>query len=135
MNTPHDYGEPWHIEEFSASIAISERPYEGERCIIVSDSGAKSDALRRAVQCVNACAGIPDPVAAIQAAREDAERLAHLVQITVGGLYYLANVAHDTGDVKRISAEARSSWHRINAQMKEALAAHEALTTTKHNKT
>ena len=61
MSTTPDYGEPWRLENTCPSISISERPYEGERCVIVCDKGAKLAALERAVSCVNSMQGIPDP--------------------------------------------------------------------------
>ncbi len=55
-------------------------------------------------------------------ARRDAEALAALIQSTVGGLYYLANIAP-------IKEGNRQAWHTLEREMKEALSAHKALTT------
>lgn len=47
-----------------------------------------------------------------------------LIQSTVGGLYHLANVAHD--GVATITDEQRQGWHDLETRMKELLKRTEA---------
>ena len=83
MNTPiPQHFEPWHLEDTCPTISISQNVENGKRCIIVSNAGAKPSALQRAVDCVNACAGIDNPAEAIQAARLALESLAERWNIT-----------------------------------------------------
>jgi len=81
MNTPTpteaaDYGEPW--------IADQEHIFD-------RDGGAVADMWsphsERIASCVNACRGIPDPEAALRAARDEFAHLIRLVEpfIEAGG--------------------------------------------------
>lgn len=80
--------EPWELNENleivdrDGSVIASLLNYAGE----VDKRGIRTDG-RRIVACVNACAGVEDPAAAIQAARE---ALAEFVDMTgpMGGRFF-----------------------------------------------
>lgn len=59
MSTPPDYGEPW-----TPAFRNSARTFNGY------DHGFMADFQKRAITCVNACAGMADPAAEIQAMRD-----------------------------------------------------------------
>lgn len=62
MSTPSDYGEPWELTtEFAFDISI-----KGE----LAASFESLDPAIRALNCVNACQGMADPAAEIQAMRD-----------------------------------------------------------------
>lgn len=67
MNETHDYGEPWRYCIENHPFVVNSRD---ELVIEKTDENMGDMDIHRAVACVNACAGIPDPAAAIQAARE-----------------------------------------------------------------
>lgn len=62
MSTPPDYGEPWELTtEFAFDISI-----KGE----LAASFESLDPAIRALNCANACQGMTDPAAEIQAMRD-----------------------------------------------------------------
>ena len=66
MSKAHDYGEPWiaNLDEWKSPITNE----SGEPILDNCEIGEQE--LVRIVKCVNACAGSPDPAAALTAARE-----------------------------------------------------------------
>ena len=72
MNTPKtatDFGEPWSLSSF-------------RNCIYTRDGKLQEiidDLRNRSFRCVNACAGMSDPAAEIQAMRDAASCLSRLV--------------------------------------------------------
>lgn len=71
MSTPKtapDFGEPWNLDTGDDDILIRSRFGQ-----VVS-----TNTLERIVSCVNACAGMSDPAAEIQALREAASCLSRL---------------------------------------------------------
>ena len=79
QNTAPDFGEPW-----SPAFRNSARTANGY------DHGFMDSFQKRAIQCVNACAGMQDPVAEIQAMRaaivEAHEDLSNIAEL--GREYY-----------------------------------------------
>jgi hypothetical protein len=66
MSNTHDYGEPWNINlDFDAAPITRTDGTE-----VLGNCEINEPEIVRIVSCVNACAGIQDPAAAIQAARE-----------------------------------------------------------------
>jgi hypothetical protein len=87
LGEPAHLPEPWEVEhmggetwvaiapggKFGKSLVLSEvGPYEGEQ-------------MKRAVACVNACAGLADPADAILEARAALKRLKHRFEANPGG--------------------------------------------------
>lgn len=84
MNTPQntapDFGEPWHKSSFNSPLGASGdfegvlEIYSRENRLRIAEAWNPEDeteeAFSRIVQCVNACTGMPDPAAQIQAMRE-----------------------------------------------------------------
>jgi hypothetical protein len=79
-NTPApDYGEPWEINSHSSEVGDT-GDYDGGEEIYTRDKVVRAiswnpededtEAFKRIVACVNACAGIPDPAAHLAAMRE-----------------------------------------------------------------
>ncbi len=66
-STPIDYGEPWRYCIEGHPFVVNSR----DAIVIGRTDEAMGDMdIHRAIACVNALAGIPDPAAAIQAARD-----------------------------------------------------------------
>ena len=85
MSTTPDYGEPWKEKAYNYTVGdtgdvegvIEIRTREELRVAYAWNPSDENEALfSRAIACVNACAGIADPAAEIQAMRE-ALREAH----------------------------------------------------------
>lgn len=69
MPTPASYGEPWSVGEYNCKTSVVNAA--GDE-VAVFDSDKDADL---AVQCVNACQGIADPVEALREARDVLPRL------------------------------------------------------------
>lgn len=62
MSKTHDYGEPWRYCIENHPFVVNSRD---ELVIEKTDENMGDMDIHRAVACVNACAGIPDPTAAL----------------------------------------------------------------------
>ena len=91
-NTVPDYGEPWTYESFNVSLGET-GDYEGVALLrtrhghLVAEKhdvdDIDEDHLRRAAQCVNACAGMADPAARLANLNAIIEQQAEMLQSAV----------------------------------------------------
>lgn len=90
MSTKHT-PEPWHTEGAHIEPAFLDRDGHIARCYAdVGSADLDRANAARAVACVNACAGIEDPAAALAAAREELAALATMLESfsASGEVYY-----------------------------------------------
>ena len=72
----NNYGEPWKFNLAMDAVPI----IRADGTAVLGNCEINELDLVRAVTCVNACADIPDPAAAIQAARDELKRLIGLIE-------------------------------------------------------
>ncbi len=68
-----------HIHKDCPHTAYN-HPSGGDPILLAQDVATGNASLERAAECYNACAGIPDPKAALQKARDEFSRLIRLVE-------------------------------------------------------